>query len=109
MKNVPASETLDYVLGYSIANDVSARRWQKHAGGGQWVRGKSFDTFCPLGPALATRDEIPDPQSLNITCLLNGKIMQNAGTSDMIFSIAVDNNNVKWFGTGEGLVSLIEK
>jgi len=87
-KNVPADKALDYVLGYTIANDVSARRWQKHSGGGQWVLGKSFDTFCPLGPELVTVDEIPDPQTLQIKCILNGKVMQDTNTSDMIFSVA---------------------
>jgi len=87
-KNVSARNALDYVRGYTIGNDISARRWQKHAGGGQWDRGKSFDTFCPLGPALVTADEIPDPQTLRITCTLNGEVMQDAHTSDMIFSVA---------------------
>lgn len=87
-KNVPADKALDYVLGYTIANDVSARRWQKNAGGGQWNLGKSFDTFCPLGPELVTTDEIPDPQTLQIKCILNGKVMQDTNTSDMIFSVA---------------------
>ncbi len=87
-KNVPADRALDYVLGYTIANDVSARRWQKNSGGGQWVLGKSFDTFCPLGPCLVTVDEIPDPQTLQIKCILNGKVMQDTNTSDMIFSVA---------------------
>jgi 2-keto-4-pentenoate hydratase/2-oxohepta-3-ene-1,7-dioic acid hydratase in catechol pathway len=87
-KNVPANQALDYVLGYTIANDVSARRWQKNAGGGQWVLGKSFDTFCPLGPELVTVDEIPDPQTLQIKCFLNQKVMQDTNTSDMIFSVA---------------------
>ena len=87
-KDVPAAKALDYVAGYTIANDVSARRWQKHAGAGQWVRGKSFDTFCPLGPVLVTPDEIFNPQTLQIKCVLNGKVMQDANTSDMIFSVA---------------------
>jgi len=87
-KNVPADKALDYVMGYTIANDVSARRWQKNSGGGQWVLGKSFDTFCPLGPCLVTADEIPDPQTLRIKCILNGKVMQDTNTSDMIFSVA---------------------
>jgi len=87
-KNVSAAEALDYVFGYTIGNDVSARRWQKHGGGGQWVRGKSFDTFCPLGPELVTTDLIPDPQTLRLQCFLNGKLMQDANTSDMIFSVA---------------------
>jgi len=87
-KNVPAARALDYVLGYTIGNDVSARRWQKHGGGGQWVRGKSFDTFCPLGPELVTTGLVPDPQQLRLQCFLNGKLMQDANTSDMIFSVA---------------------
>lgn len=87
-RNVPESEALDYVLGYTCANDVSARRWQKHAGAGQWVRGKSFDTFCPLGPVLVTADEIPDPQNLEIACTLNRRVMQQSNTSDMVFSVA---------------------
>jgi len=87
-KNVRAVNAFDHVAGYTIANDVSARRWQKHSGGGQWVRGKSFDTFCPLGPALVTTDEITDPQALQVKSILNKEIMQNANTSDMIFSVA---------------------
>jgi len=87
-KDVSADEALKYVLGYTVANDVSARRWQKNAGGGQWVLGKSFDTFCPLGPCLVTADEIPDPQTLQIKCILNGKVMQDTNTSDMILSVA---------------------
>ncbi len=87
-RNVPVDRALDYVFGYTCANDVSARRWQKHAGGGQWVRGKSFDTFCPLGPVLVTADEIPDPQTLPIRSVLNGETMQSSNTGDMIFSVA---------------------
>jgi 2-keto-4-pentenoate hydratase/2-oxohepta-3-ene-1,7-dioic acid hydratase in catechol pathway len=87
-KNVPADKALDYVIGYTIANDVSARNWQMHAGGMQWNLGKSFDTFCPLGPCLVTTDEISDPQTLQIKCLLNQKVMQDTNTSDMIFSVA---------------------
>jgi 2-keto-4-pentenoate hydratase/2-oxohepta-3-ene-1,7-dioic acid hydratase in catechol pathway len=85
---VPVSEALSYVLGYTCANDVSARRWQKEGGAGQWVRGKSFDGFCPLGPVLVTTDEIPDPQALGIGCTLNGARVQTGHTSDMIFSVA---------------------
>ncbi len=87
-KNIPEEDALDHVLGYTCANDVSARRWQKHSGGGQWVRGKSFDSFCPLGPALVTTDEIPDPQNLQVRCLLNGTVMQDGNTSDMIFPVS---------------------
>lgn len=87
-RNVRTNQALDYVFGYTAANDVSARRWQKHGGGGQWVRGKSFDTFCPLGPALITADEIPDPQILPVQSRLNGNIMQESSTANMIFSVA---------------------
>lgn len=86
-KNVSVAEALDYVLGYTIGNDVSARRWQKEEGGGQWVRGKSFDTFCPLGPALVTTDEIPDPQRLKLSCTVNGRTMQDDTTANMIFPV----------------------
>ncbi|MBF0210645.1 MAG: fumarylacetoacetate hydrolase family protein [Desulfamplus sp.] len=85
-KNIKQKDALDYVLGYTCANDISARRWQKHSGGGQWVRGKSFDTFCPLGPAIVTKDEI-EPQNLNLECRLNSEVMQQGSTSDMIFSV----------------------
>lgn len=87
-KNVTENAAMDCIAGYTCANDISARRWQKHAGAGQWVKGKSFDTFCPIGPVLVTADEIKDPQSLNIECRLNGKTMQKGSTSDMIFSVA---------------------
>ena len=75
------------MLGYTCANDVSARDWQKHGGGGQWCRGKSFDTFCPLGPVLVTADEIPNPNSLAIKMVLNGATMQDWNTDDMIFDV----------------------
>ena len=87
-KNVRAAEALDYVLGYTCANDVSARDWQKSHGGGQWVKGKSFDTFCPLGPILVTADRIPNPQILPIRTILNTEIRQESFTGDMIFSVA---------------------
>jgi 2-keto-4-pentenoate hydratase/2-oxohepta-3-ene-1,7-dioic acid hydratase in catechol pathway len=87
-KDVPVEKALDYVLGYTCGNDVSARRWQKHGGGGQWVRGKSFDGFCPLGPVLVTADEVPDPQSLDLRCILNNEVMQEGNTIDMIFPVA---------------------
>ena len=87
-RNVAVGRALETVLGYTCANDVSARRWQKQSGGGQWVRGKSFDGFCPIGPWLVTPDEIPDPQDLNISCTLNGQRVQTGHTGDMIFSVA---------------------
>ena len=87
-RNVSEADALKYVLGYTAANDVSARHWQIERCGGQWIRGKSFDTFCPLGPALVTADEIPDPQTLSIKTVLNGEVMQDHTTADMIFSCA---------------------
>jgi 2-keto-4-pentenoate hydratase/2-oxohepta-3-ene-1,7-dioic acid hydratase in catechol pathway len=86
-RDVPESDALGHVLGYTAANDVSARRWQRH-NGGQWVRAKSFDTFCPLGPALVTPEDIPDPQKLVLRTIVNGKVMQEHTTADMIFSVA---------------------
>jgi 2-keto-4-pentenoate hydratase/2-oxohepta-3-ene-1,7-dioic acid hydratase in catechol pathway len=76
------------VAGYTCANDVSARDWQKKRGGGQWSRGKSFDSFCPLGPCLVTPDEIPNPNILMIQTHLNGETVQDGNTSDMIFDVA---------------------
>lgn len=86
-KNVPRRETLKYVAGYTCGNDVSARDWQIKGGGGQWCRGKSFDTFCPLGPCLTTADEIPNPNTLRIRTVLNGETMQDWNTNDMIFDV----------------------
>jgi 2-keto-4-pentenoate hydratase/2-oxohepta-3-ene-1,7-dioic acid hydratase in catechol pathway len=87
-KNVSRENALDYVLGYTCANDVSARDWQKDGGGGQWCRGKTFDTFLPLGPALVTRDEIPNPNALRIATRVNGETLQDWSTDDMIFDVA---------------------
>lgn len=86
-KNVSRAAALNYVLGYTCCNDVSARDWQIKRGGGQWSRGKTFDTFSPLGPALVTRDEIPNPNALKIRTTLNGQVMQDWNTNDMIFDV----------------------
>ena len=86
-KNVGREKALDYVLGYTAANDVSARDWQIAKGGGQWSRGKSFDTFCPLGPCLVTPEDIPDPNALVLKTLLSGEIVQDWNTNDMIFDV----------------------
>jgi 2-keto-4-pentenoate hydratase/2-oxohepta-3-ene-1,7-dioic acid hydratase in catechol pathway len=86
-KNVSRAQALDYVLGYTCANDVSARDHQIRLGGGQWCRGKFFDTFAPLGPRLVTRDEIPNPNALKIATILNGERVQDWTTSDMIFDV----------------------
>lgn len=88
-KDVSRDRALDYVFGYTAANDVSARDWQreKSLGGGQFARGKSFDGFCPLGPWIVTRDEIPNPNALRIKTILNGQTMQDHTTGDMIFDV----------------------
>lgn len=83
---VSVEDALDYVLGYTCVNDVSARDLQ--FADGQWVRGKTLDTFCPTGPWIVTTDEIPDPQNLGIKCLVNGNVMQDSSTKQMIFSVA---------------------
>lgn len=86
-KNVTREDALNYVLGYTCANDVSARDWQIEWGGSQFCKGKSFDSFCPLGPCIVTPDEIPDPNRLEIRTTLNGKVMQHSNTEDMIFDV----------------------
>jgi 2-keto-4-pentenoate hydratase/2-oxohepta-3-ene-1,7-dioic acid hydratase in catechol pathway len=85
--NVSRQDALDHVFGYTCANDVSARDWQRNGGGRQWCRGKTFATFCPLGPALVTVDDIPDPNALAIRSVLNGETMQDWNTDDMIFDV----------------------
>lgn len=85
--NVAKEDALDYVLGYTCANDVSARDWQMKYGGSQWCRGKTFATFCPIGPCLVTADDIPDPNALGIRTILNGETMQDWNTNDMIFDV----------------------
>ncbi len=85
--NVPREKALEYVLGYTVGNDVSARLWQTEKGGSQWCRGKGFDTFAPLGPVMVTADEIPDPSNLTIRTTLDGEQVQNSDTSKMIFDV----------------------
>lgn len=86
-KNVAKDRALDYVLGYTCANDISARDWQGKWGGSQWCRGKTFDTFAPFGPCLVCKDEIPDPSVLKIRTILNGQTLQDWRTNDMIFDV----------------------
>ncbi len=86
-QNVSKAEALDYVLGYTCANDVSARDWQIERGGSQWCRGKTFATFMPLGPQLVTADEIANPNKLGIKTVLNDQVMQDWNTDDMIFDV----------------------
>ena len=83
-KNVPRAEALSYVLGYTCGNDVSARDWQKEGGGTQWCRGKSFDTFCPLGPVIETEFDLA---SATVETRLNGVLKQSAPLTDMIHSV----------------------
>ena len=99
-RNVPKSKALEHVYGYTNANDVSARDIQLGEGG-QWTRGKAIDTFCPLGPYLVTRDEVPDPQALSIRCTLNGEVVQDGTTDKMIFPVA---ELVAFLSTGMTLV-----
>lgn len=84
-RGVTASDALDYVAGYTCLNDVSARDFQR--GDGQWVRAKSQDTFGPMGPYLVTSEDIPDPQTLPIRCIVNGKVLQDSNTGKMIFGV----------------------
>ena len=86
-QRVTPEQALRFVAGYCLANDVSEREWQAKRSG-QWVKGKSFDTFGPLGPWLVTADEIPDPQTLPLTLAVNGAVRQKSNTSDMIFTVA---------------------
>jgi 2-keto-4-pentenoate hydratase/2-oxohepta-3-ene-1,7-dioic acid hydratase in catechol pathway len=86
-RDVSKSDASKHILGYCIANDVSARWWQKSGSGGQFFRGKSFDTFCPLGPHLTPAAEVPNPNSLRLKTAVNGQIMQDASTSEMIFDV----------------------
>jgi 2-keto-4-pentenoate hydratase/2-oxohepta-3-ene-1,7-dioic acid hydratase in catechol pathway len=85
-KDVPVSEALNYVFGYTILNDVSARDFQFK--GSQWTLGKSFDTFAPVGPYITTRNQLPDPGNLKIKTWVNGELRQDGNTHDMIFSVA---------------------
>jgi 2-keto-4-pentenoate hydratase/2-oxohepta-3-ene-1,7-dioic acid hydratase in catechol pathway len=84
-RNIPVEDALDYIGGYTVFNDISARDFQYRAG--QWFRGKSFDTFAPMGPCLTLPDQIPNPQELQLQLRLNGKVRQDSSTADMIFSV----------------------
>lgn len=88
-RKVSRDRALEHVFGYTCANDISARDWQKdkHLNGGQFARGKSFDRFCPIGPAIVTADEIENPNDLSIRLRLNGQTLQESPTADMIFGV----------------------
>lgn len=87
-RNVRATEAMDYVLGYTVANDVSASDWQGERSRMQWTKGKAFDTFCPLGPVLVTADEIPDPRALRVISTVDGVTVQDDSVGSMVFSVA---------------------
>jgi 2-keto-4-pentenoate hydratase/2-oxohepta-3-ene-1,7-dioic acid hydratase in catechol pathway len=86
-KNVSRENAMDYVLGFTVANDISARDWQKDYGGGQWMKGKCFDTFCPAGPFLVTLDDLPNYNNTRIATRVNGETLQDWNTNDMIFDV----------------------
>ena len=96
---VSTEEALSYVFGYTVVNDVSARDLQ--FGDGQWARGKSLDTFCPIGPCVVTADEIPDPQNLRLRLWVNDRLQQEGTTADMIFSVAQIVAHISRFATLE--------
>lgn len=97
-KNVSEDDALKHVFGYVIVNDVSEREHQLERGG-QWTKGKSHDTFCPIGPWLVTRDEAGDEQALDLWCEVNGERLQHSNTADMIFSVAACVSYVSRFMT----------
>ena len=86
-KGLTEEDALGAVFGYAAANEISARDVQM-GDGGHWVRGKAFDNFCPIGPTIVTADEVPDPQTLSVRCILNGEVMQDSTTAQMYFSVA---------------------
>lgn len=86
-RNIAREAARNHVAGYCCGNDVSARDWQMKKPGGQWLLGKSFDTFAPIGPVLVTADEVPEPGNLGIQLRLNGQVMQQSNTSNLIFSV----------------------
>jgi 2-keto-4-pentenoate hydratase/2-oxohepta-3-ene-1,7-dioic acid hydratase in catechol pathway len=86
-KNITADQALSHVFGYSCGHDVSARDWQKGRPGGQWLLGKTFDTFAPLGPCIVTTEELPDASDVRVRMELNGEIVQDSTTAQLIFDI----------------------
>jgi 2-keto-4-pentenoate hydratase/2-oxohepta-3-ene-1,7-dioic acid hydratase in catechol pathway len=86
-RHIPRQRALEYVGGYAVGHDVSARDWQLNKPGKQWMAGKTFDTFAPVGPELVTPDEVPDPHDLGIRLRLNGQTMQDSSTSQLVFGV----------------------
>ncbi|XP_072258950.1 oxaloacetate tautomerase fahd2, mitochondrial-like [Pyxicephalus adspersus] len=85
-KNIKEEDAMEHVAGFTVAHDVSARDWQMMKNGKQWLLGKTFDTFCPLGPALVSKDSISDPHGLGIRCRVNGNLVQDSNTNQMVFN-----------------------
>jgi 2-keto-4-pentenoate hydratase/2-oxohepta-3-ene-1,7-dioic acid hydratase in catechol pathway len=85
--HVKRADAWNYVFGYTVAQDISARDWQKQRNGGQFLIGKSMDTFCPLGPALVHKSLVADPQQLEIKCKVNGVLKQSGNTNELVFRI----------------------
>lgn len=86
-RNISEDDALDHVAGYMVGHDVSARDYQLEKPGAQWMMGKTFDTFAPIGPDLVTTDDVPDPHNLGIRCILNGETVQDSNTSQLIFGV----------------------
>jgi len=86
-KNIDVNDAKNHVFGYTVANDVSARDWQMHRNGGQFLLGKTMDGFCPLGPCIVTADEIGDPHSLKLSCRVNGMVKQDSNTDQLIHNV----------------------
>jgi 2-keto-4-pentenoate hydratase/2-oxohepta-3-ene-1,7-dioic acid hydratase in catechol pathway len=86
-RNIPESEALSHVVGYTVGHDVSARDYQLEKVGGQWTIGKTFDTFAPIGPDIVTPDELSDPHNLGIRCIVNGETVQESNTNQLIFKV----------------------
>src|SRR5260370_41762476 len=87
-RHIPRERAMEHVAGYTVGHDVSARDWQLNKPGKQWMAGKTFDTFAPIGPELVTTDKVPDPHALGIRLRLNGQIMQDSSTNQLVFGVA---------------------
>jgi len=84
---IEEKDAYDYVFGYTVGHDISARDWQLKRNGGQWLIGKSMNAFAPIGPGIVSRDEIPDPHNLNLSCKVNGATKQDSSTKEMVFNV----------------------
>lgn len=86
-RHIQESVAMEHIVGFTVANDVSARDWQMRRNGRQWLLGKTFDTFCPIGPAIVTKDSVTDVHNLRIRCSVNGQLMQSSSTNQLIFRL----------------------